>query len=97
MNLRVNLTKRVRTAEGLRYCPVVESANGRIKPDWVAVDGQEEKHPEGELKTLYAVSNATEKLLWDFFLMTGMREQESLRTFAMSSSVIAMFAIVASL
>jgi integrase/recombinase XerD len=47
MNLRVNLTKRVRTAEGLRYCPVVESANGRIKPDWVAVDGQEEKRPEG--------------------------------------------------
>jgi integrase/recombinase XerD len=47
MNLRVNLTKRIRTAEGLRYCSVVESANGRIKPDWVVVDGQEEKHPEG--------------------------------------------------
>ena len=47
MNLLVNLTKRVKTAEGLRYCPVVESANGRIKPDWVVVDGQEEKHPEG--------------------------------------------------
>jgi len=47
MNLRVNLTKRVQAAEGLRYCPVVESANGRIKPDWVMVDGREEKHPEG--------------------------------------------------
>jgi len=47
MNLRVNLTKRVMTVEGLRYCPVVESANGRIKPEWVAVDGKEERHPEG--------------------------------------------------
>ena len=42
-----NLTKRVQTADGLRYLPVVESANGRIKPDWVVVDGQEQKHPEG--------------------------------------------------
>jgi len=41
MNLRVNLTKRVETGAGLRYCPVVEAANGRIKPDWVVVSGQE--------------------------------------------------------
>jgi integrase len=47
MNHRVNLTKRVQTDGGLRYCPVVQSANGRIKPDWVAVDGREERHPEG--------------------------------------------------
>jgi integrase/recombinase XerD len=52
MNLRVNLTKRVKTDEGLRYCPAVQSENGRIKPDWVIVDrrqenGIEEKHPEG--------------------------------------------------
>jgi hypothetical protein len=47
MNLLVNLTKRVMTTEGLRYCSVVESANGRIKPDWVSVDGKEERHPEG--------------------------------------------------
>ena len=31
----------------MRYCPVVESANGRIRPDVVIVDGQEERHPEG--------------------------------------------------
>src|ERR1035437_10089759 len=36
---RVNLTKRVQTDAGLRYCPVVESNNGRIKPDWVVVGG----------------------------------------------------------
>ena len=36
---RVNLTKRVQTDAGLRYCPVVEAANGRIRPDWVVVGG----------------------------------------------------------
>lgn len=48
---RVNLTKRILTARGWRYCPVVYSANGRVKPDLVYVDGQDDKnkerHPEG--------------------------------------------------
>lgn len=43
----VNLTKRVQTPQGLRYCPVAMSANGRVKPDVVRVDDKEEKHPEG--------------------------------------------------
>ena len=43
----VNLTKRVQTPRGLRYCPVVLSPNGRVKPDLVLVDGKPEKHPEG--------------------------------------------------
>ena len=43
----VNLTKRVQTPNGLRYCPVVEAANGRVKPDQVLVNGRPEKHPEG--------------------------------------------------
>jgi integrase/recombinase XerD len=47
MNRIVNLSKRVKTAQGLRYCPVVWSANGRVKPDVVVVNGAEEKHPEG--------------------------------------------------
>ena len=47
MNRIVNLTKRVKTAEGLRYRPVVEATNGRVKPDVVMVNGQEERHPEG--------------------------------------------------
>jgi len=46
-NREVNLTKRVKTAQGLRYCPVVLSANGRVKPDVVIVDGREERHVEG--------------------------------------------------
>ena len=46
-NREVNLTKRVQTAKGPRYCPVALSANGRIKPDVVLVNGQEERHPEG--------------------------------------------------
>src|SRR5215468_10509986 len=43
----VNLTKRVQTESGLRYCPVVESPNGRVKPDQVLVNGRPEKHSEG--------------------------------------------------
>jgi integrase len=43
----VNLTKRVQTTNGPRYCPVAESANGRVKPDQVLVNGKPEKHPEG--------------------------------------------------
>src|SRR5712692_1155413 len=47
MNREVNLTKRVKTAQGLRYRPVALSANGRVKPDIVLVKGKEERHPEG--------------------------------------------------
>src|SRR5260370_39684149 len=47
MNRQVNLTKRVRTRTGLRYCPVVLSANGRVKPDVVLVNGKPERHTEG--------------------------------------------------
>jgi integrase len=43
----VNLTKRVQTANGMRYCPVAESANGRVKPDVVVLNGREERHSEG--------------------------------------------------
>ncbi len=46
-NREVNLTKRVQTAEGPRFCPVVLSANGRVKPDVVTVNSKEERHPEG--------------------------------------------------
>ncbi len=47
MHREVNLTKRIQTPNGLRYCPAVTSANGRVKPDAVVVDGEEEKHSEG--------------------------------------------------
>jgi integrase/recombinase XerD len=47
MNRHVNLTKRVRTPKGLRFCPVVVSANGRVKPNYVIVADREERHPEG--------------------------------------------------
>ena len=46
-NREVNLTKRVQTPHGWRYCRVVLSANGRVKPDVVIVNGKEERHPEG--------------------------------------------------
>ena len=47
MNRTVNLTKRVQTSRGLRYCPVVLAANGRVRADLVIIRGQEERHPEG--------------------------------------------------
>jgi integrase/recombinase XerD len=47
LNRQVNLTKRVRTSKGLRYCPVVLSANGRVKPNAVLVNGKQETHTEG--------------------------------------------------
>src|ERR1700736_6574060 len=31
----------------MRYCPVGLSANGRVKPGLVIVNGQQERHPEG--------------------------------------------------
>ena len=43
----VNLTKRVQTSRGMRYCAVILSPNGRVKPDLVLVDGRPEKHSEG--------------------------------------------------
>jgi integrase len=46
-NREVNLTKRVQTPQGTRYCRVALSANARVKPDVVYVDGREERHPEG--------------------------------------------------
>ena len=47
MNRSVNLTKRITTLDGLRFCPVVRSANGRIKANAVLVEESEEHHPEG--------------------------------------------------
>jgi integrase/recombinase XerD len=46
-NREVNITKRVQTSKGMRYCQVVLSGNSRIKPDLVLVAGREERHPEG--------------------------------------------------
>lgn len=47
MNTSVNLTKRIETPNGKRFCPVVIAGNGRVKPGWVSVDGKDEHHPEG--------------------------------------------------
>jgi integrase/recombinase XerD len=43
----VNLTKRVQTSKGVRYCPVALSPNGWVKTDLVIVNGQQERHSEG--------------------------------------------------
>jgi hypothetical protein len=48
---RVNLTKYVKlrgaAAEKWRFCPVVHTSNGRIRPDYVLIDGSPELHKEG--------------------------------------------------
>src|SRR6266487_4772793 len=46
-NREVNLTKRVQTPHGWRYSRVLLSANGRVKPDVVFLNGKEERHQEG--------------------------------------------------
>ncbi|MFZ0994067.1 MAG: hypothetical protein WAN29_19360, partial [Candidatus Sulfotelmatobacter sp.] len=46
-NREVNLTKRVRTSAGIRFCQVVLAANGRVKPDTVLVNDKPEIHREG--------------------------------------------------
>jgi integrase len=46
-NREVNLTKRVQTPQGWRYCPVVVATNGRVKPDVVIVSDNQERHTEG--------------------------------------------------
>lgn len=44
----VHITKRINVpGKGMRYCPVVFAANGKLKPHVVLVNGQEEVHPEG--------------------------------------------------
>jgi hypothetical protein len=43
----VNLTKRVKISDGMRYCPVMLSANGRVKPDFIIVNREPERHSEG--------------------------------------------------
>ncbi|MGC2610579.1 MAG: tyrosine-type recombinase/integrase [Candidatus Sulfotelmatobacter sp.] len=47
MNRECSVSKRIQTPHGWRYCPVVLSANGRVKPDAVLINGKEERHPEG--------------------------------------------------
>ena len=47
MNREVNLTKRVQTPRGWRYCTVVLASNGRVKSDIVIVNGKQETHQEG--------------------------------------------------
>jgi len=45
--MEVNITKRIDTPDGRRFCKVIFTPNGRIKPDWVEVDDRQERHPEG--------------------------------------------------
>jgi integrase len=58
VNIRVNLTKRVTTAEGQRFYAVVGANNGRVKPDWVWVDGKEVRCPKGTYYIDYTDSSS---------------------------------------
>ncbi|MDP9161863.1 MAG: phage integrase SAM-like domain-containing protein [Acidobacteriota bacterium] len=61
-NREVNLTKRVKTNKGSRYCPVVLSGNGRVKPDAVIVNGQQERHAEGAYYLEWSVGSKRVRL-----------------------------------
>src|SRR5438445_7961735 len=44
--MKVNITKRIDLPErGWRFLNLVRNPNGRIKADWVWVNGKEEHHP----------------------------------------------------
>lgn len=87
-NREVSLYKRVSTRRGLRYCPVVTSKNGRIKPDAVIVDGKEEQHPEGsyylswyegrKLKRIAVGKDANEASVRRFAKEAQLRGEENL-------------------
>jgi len=47
VNRSINLTKRIKTPNGLRFCTVARSANGRVKANFVLLDGHEEQVPCG--------------------------------------------------
>jgi integrase/recombinase XerD len=47
MNRRVSVWKYVRIGKKWRYCKPAVGKNGKIRPDWVIVQGKEEHHPEG--------------------------------------------------
>jgi integrase/recombinase XerD len=62
MNTEVNLTKRVLTESGLRYCPVVLTSNGRVKQDQVFIDGKPSQHPEGSYYIEWREGNRRRRL-----------------------------------
>ncbi len=43
----VNLTQRVQTSKGMRFCLIVLSPNGHVKPDLDLVNSKPEKHQKG--------------------------------------------------
>jgi len=61
-NRRVTVWKYVQTNKGWRYCKPVIGRNGKIKPDFVIVDGQPEQHEEGAYYTRYRDG---EKQVWE--------------------------------
>jgi len=54
----VNLTKRIQTPRGMRYCAVVLGSNGRIRPDVVLVNGlPEQTLVRYEIRTEFGMSS----------------------------------------
>ena len=50
LSREVNVTKRIQTGrgqDGWRFCPVVFTVRGQVRPDLVIVKGKEERHAEG--------------------------------------------------
>jgi integrase/recombinase XerD len=47
MNKTVSILKRVKVNGMPKYCPTIDTSNGKIRADVVVVNGQAERHPEG--------------------------------------------------
>ena len=61
-NRRVTVWKYVQTGKGWRYCKPAIGRNGKIKPDWVVVNGKQEEHKEGAYYIRYREGD---KQVWE--------------------------------
>jgi integrase/recombinase XerD len=59
---KVNLTKRVTTLAGKRYCPVAFTENRKIRQNWVTVNGKDEEHKEGNYYLEWTLNGTRNRL-----------------------------------
>jgi hypothetical protein len=83
MNRRVSVWKYVRVGKKWRYCKPAVGKNGKIKPDWVIVRGEEEHHPEGNF---YLHRYEGDKEIWK---RIGPNAQEAVKAADFESTYLA--------
>jgi integrase/recombinase XerD len=59
---KVNITKRIKTESGWRFCTPAFAANGKLKPNVVLIDGEEQTHAEGRYYIDYLLDGQRKRL-----------------------------------